>query len=187
MIKRSLCFALCALIAGLLFAPTGVPRRVFAASDPSKIPASLLAAAKHDGLDHYAARLAVAQHVKPRGPKSPQPETFLTFIRGRLFNGSDKMTAYALEKAYFGSGRYGWQQAMSECFSQAAHPLSFADAATLVMQLRAPSTRWGANGEDLLKRRNDFLLSMAENGRITTSDALVAAALPLTYCPDPRA
>ena len=80
--------------AGVAFAPTGVPLGVFSEAEPSKIPPTLLSAAKFEQLHSYAVSLAVRDSVDPRGPGMPQPETLLTYVRGRLFSGEQQMTAF---------------------------------------------------------------------------------------------
>ncbi|MDO6588877.1 hypothetical protein DS901_14200 [Loktanella sp. D2R18] len=91
------------IVVGVAVVPTGVPRNVFSEAEPSKIPNALLAAAKFERLSSYAVSIAVSDHVVSRGPGMPQPETLLTYIRGRLFAGEVQMTAFALERAYITS------------------------------------------------------------------------------------
>ena len=170
------------ILAGLLFAPTGVPLRVFSDADLAKVPSHLLSAARLEQLDNYAVRLAVSEYVEPRGPKIPQPEHLLTYFRGRLLSGKDKMAAFALENGYVGREIYGWEDAASQCFDKPAEELSLSDAATLVLHMRSPSSTWGNRAGDLLERRNAFLLDMAASNFITDEAVAAAATLPLDHC-----
>ena len=95
------------IISALLFAHTGVPLRVLSDAKVSNVPSDLLTAARFKGLENYAVRLAITDHVEPRGPGMPQPESCLTLLRGRLLSGRDKMAVFALEKAYVGGEIYG--------------------------------------------------------------------------------
>ena len=168
--------------AGIILAPTGVPLRVFSDADLAKVPSHLLSAARFQRLDNYAVRLAVSDYVEPRGPGLPHPEYLLTRLRGRLLSGKDQMVAFALERGYFGRDIFGWEDATSQCFKKSPEELTLADAATLILHMRSPSTAWGNRANDLLEHRNEFLAGMAENGYVIGEVAAAAAILPLVHC-----
>lgn len=170
------------LIAGLMFTPTGVPLRVFSDANVASVPSNLLSAARLEQLEYHAVRLAISDHVQPRGSGMPQPETLLTYLRGRLLSGKDKMVAFALEHAHIGRGVYGWEDAAFHCFAKPPEELTLSDAATLLMHVRSPSSAWNNRAGNLLERRNAFLAAMAENGDVTAQVAAVAATRPLVHC-----
>lgn len=170
------------IIAGLLLAPTGVPLRAFSDANVVKIPPDLLSVARLERLENYAVRLAVSDHVEPRGPGMPQPESLLTLLRGRLLSGNDEMAAFALEHGYFGGGIIEWEDAASHCFVKPTEELTLSDAATLLIRMRSPSSAWSNRAVDLLERRNAFLRGMAENGNVTAEVAATAATHPLVHC-----
>lgn len=170
------------VIGGLLFAPTGVPLRVFSDANAAKIPSDLLAAARFERLENYAVRLVISDHVEPRGPSMPEPEALLTHLRGRLLSGKYKMATFALEHGYVGRGIYGWEHAAFDCFAKSPEEMTLSDAATLLIHMRSPSRTWSNQAGDLLERRNAFLLAMAENGDVTTEAAVAAATHPLVHC-----
>lgn len=170
------------LMLGLLFAPTGVPLRVFSDANVARVPSDLLSAARFERLEYHAARLAISDHVEPRGPGMPQPESLLTVLRGRLLSGRDKMTVFALEHSYVGGGIYGWEDAVSHCFEKRPEELTLSEAATLLIHVRAPSSFWANRSGDLLARRNALLREMAENGIVTAEVAAAAVTHPLVYC-----
>lgn len=172
------------MIAGLLLAPTGVPLRVFSDANVAKVPVDLLSAARFERLENYAVRLAISDHVAPRGPGLPQPESLLTHLRGRILSGNDKMAVFALENGYVGGGINGWEDAASHCFAKLPEELTLSDAATLLVHMRSPSSAWSNRAGDLLVRRNAFLSGMAENGNVTAEVAAAAAAQPLIHCGD---
>ncbi|MBO6867361.1 MAG: transglycosylase domain-containing protein [Thalassococcus sp.] len=170
------------IISALLFAPTGVPLGVFSDAKVAKVPRDLLTAARFEGLEDYAVTLAIADHVEPRGPGMPQPESFLTLLRGRLLSGREKMAVFALENAYVGGEVYGWESAASFCFAKPPEELTLSDAATLLIQMRSPSIASDNREGDLLARRNAFLDRMAENGYVTADVAEAAITQPLVHC-----
>ncbi|WP_245895346.1 transglycosylase domain-containing protein [Pontivivens insulae] len=170
------------VIGGLLFAPTGVPLRVFSDADTAKVPPDLLVAARFERLENYAVRLAISDHVEARGPGMPEPEALLTHLRGRLLSGRDKMATFALEHGYVGRGIFGWVDAASLCFAKLPEELTLSDAATLLIHMRSPSRAWNNQAGDLLERRNALLLEMAENGDVSTEAAAAAATHPLVHC-----
>lgn len=168
--------------AGLALAPTGVPLGVFSKADASTIPPNLLLASRFERLSLYAVSLAVRGNVEPRGPAMPQPETLLTYIRGRVFSGEEQMIAFALERALVSSGSRGWEAAASQCLDKRAEELTLADAAILLIHMRSPSKIWDEEVGELTERRNAFLRGMAENGYITKDDVAVAAQSPVLFC-----
>lgn len=168
--------------AGVAFAPTGVPLGVFSEAEPSKIPPTLLSAAKFERLRSYAVSLAVRDSVDRREPGMPQPETLLTYVRGRLFSGEEQMTAFALEQAHVTRRIQGWKTAANECFGKSPEELSLAEAAILIFHIRSPSTVWDERDDELLERRNAFLRRMAENEYATTDDVAVAMLTPVVFC-----
>lgn len=169
-------------IAGFLFAPTGVPLRVFSDANVADVPSDLLSAARFERLENYAVHLAVLDHVEPRGPGMPQPESLLTQLRGRLLFGKDRTAVFALERGYVGGGVYGWEDALFQCFETSAEELALSEAATLMLHMRLPSAAWGNRMGDLLERRNAFLARMAEGGYVTEEIAAAAARRPLVHC-----
>jgi hypothetical protein len=170
------------IIAGLMFAPTGVPVRVFSDANLTKVPPHLLSAARFVRLEDYAVNLAVSDYAQSRGAGSPHLQTMLTALRGRLMSGKDQMAIFALERGYVGQGIYGWQEAASHCFTKPAEGLTLSDAATLLLHMRSPSSAWGNRSGDLLDRRNALLMGMAESGYITNEVAAETVALPLVHC-----
>lgn len=170
------------IISALLFAPTGVPLRVFSDAKVSNVPSDLLTAARFERLENYAVTLAIADHVEPRGPGMPQPESFLTLLRGRLLSGREKMAVFALENAYVGGEIYGWENAASFCFAKPPEELTLSDAATLLIHMRSPSNAWDNREGDLLARRNAFIVRMAVNGFVTADVVAAAIAQPLVHC-----
>ena len=170
------------IIAGLMLAPTGVPLRVFSDANVAKVPSDLLSAARFERLENYAVRLAISDYVEPRGPGMPQPESFLTHLRGRLLSGNDRMAVFALEHAYIGGEIYGWENAVSDCFAKPPEEMTLSDAATLLIHMRSPSSAWNNRAGDLLARRDAFLSGMAENGNVTAEVAAAAIMQPLVHC-----
>ena len=170
------------VLAGLAFAPTGVPLGVFSEAEPSRMPKALLSAAKFERLHNYAVSMAVRDHVEPRGPGIPQPASLLTYVRGRLFSGEEKMTAYALERAQVTRRIHGWENAAIECFEKPTEDLSLADAAVLLIHMKSPSTVWDDRADELLRSRNAFLQRMTDNGYATANDTAAAMRAPLMYC-----
>ena len=169
-------------LAGVAFAPIGVPLGVFARADLSKVPPVLISAARFDQLDSYAVRLAVTEHVEARGPKLPQPETLLVNVRGRIFSGIDQMVAFALERAFVVRGVQGWEDASKHCFGKSGENLSLSEAAVLVIHMRSPSRMWDERNGELIERRNAFLRGMAADGYATDDEVSAAISSPLLYC-----
>lgn len=179
---RFLSVVILLVFGGFAFAPIGVPLSAFSSADLSKIPPSLIAAGRFSRLDFYAAKLAVSEYVEASGPKQPQPETLLTYARGRIFSGKDQMVAFALKRAFVVSGVQGWENASTQCFKKEAEDLSLSDAAVLVLHMRSPTKEWNEQSEELMERRNAFLRGMAANGFTTGDEASAAASSTLVYC-----
>ncbi|WP_322864820.1 transglycosylase domain-containing protein (plasmid) [Aquicoccus sp. G2-2] len=112
----------------------------------------------------------------------PQPETLLTYIRGRVFSGEEQMITFALERARVSRGNRGWEAAANQCLDKRAEELTLADAAILLIHMRSPSKIWDEKVGELSEHRNAFLRGMAENGYITNDDVAVAAQSPVRFC-----
>lgn len=170
---------------GLIFAPTGVPLRVFSQADASEVPPKLMNAARFDGLDFYAARLAVSEQLAAIGQRPSHFHAPLTFVRGRVFAGRKQMLAFSLEHARYAPGIQGWQAATGSCFGKTGAELTLSEAAMLVLHTRWPTHTWEGREDELLKVRNRFLRDMAAQDYLTETEAETAAADPLVYCHPP--
>jgi len=97
----------------------------------------------------------------------------------RHFSEQQVFTIYA-NRAYFGSGATGVENASRQLFHKNADSLNTEDAALLAGLLRAPDYFSPyKHPERALQRRNQVLEAMAAQGKISTSDAARAEASPV--------
>ncbi len=89
-----------------------------------------------------------------------------------------------LNQVYFGEGAYGIAAAAEEFFGKPVDQLSAAEAATLAGQIRQPGTTNPRDFPEIsLRRRNQTLAAMAEEGWLTVEEAQSEMQAPLTVVP----
>ena len=99
----------------------------------------------------------------------------------------DELLERYLNQVYFGERAYGLAAAAHTFFAVEPADLSVAQAATLAGKIRAPDQLDPrADPGRVIRRRNNVLANMAENGWLTDRQRKDASAEPLTLAP-PRA
>lgn len=107
-------------------------------------------------------------------------EIFLAVQLTKVYSKRDILTMY-LNNAYFGNGVWGVQDAAKRYFGKNAAQLNASEAATLAGMLRNPSFYNPVNHMDnAIARRNVVLSLMADNGKLTASQAKSWANTKLT-------
>ena len=97
----------------------------------------------------------------------------------RRFAPDQVLTIY-LNRAHFGDGIYGIEDAAEHYFGKSCRELSTSEAALLAGLIRRPSYLSPTKHPDrALARRNEVLDEMASRGSITVGDAEIAKASPL--------
>lgn len=95
----------------------------------------------------------------------------------RRFSEQQVFTIYA-NRAYFGPGATGVENASKQFFRHDPDALKPEEAALLAGLLRAPGY-FSKHPEKALPRRNQILESMAAQGKLSASDAMRAEATPV--------
>jgi membrane peptidoglycan carboxypeptidase len=95
----------------------------------------------------------------------------------RRFSEQQQFTIYA-NRAYFGPGVTGIEQASQRFFEKEPDALAVEEAALLAGVLRAP-TRYSKHPENALQVRNKILEAMVAQGKLEASEAARAEAAPL--------
>jgi membrane carboxypeptidase/penicillin-binding protein len=97
----------------------------------------------------------------------------------RRFSAQQVFTIYA-NRAYFGSGATGVENASIQFFRKDADALNVEEAALLAGLLRAPNYfSPSKNPDKVLQRRNQILEAMVAQGKLSASDAAKAEATPV--------
>jgi membrane carboxypeptidase/penicillin-binding protein len=102
----------------------------------------------------------------------------------RHFSSSQLLDIY-LNRAYFGPGVYGIENAAEYYVEKPANQLSIAEAALLVGLIKSP--RWFsplAHPDNVLMRRNEVIDRMATRGSISPEQASKAKSMPLGTATD---
>ena len=95
------------------------------------------------------------------------------------FSEQQLLTIYA-NRAYFGSGAVGVENASRHFFRKSAYALSTEEAALIAGLIRAPAIYSPyKNPERTLERRNKVLEGMAAQGKLSAAEAARAEAAPL--------
>jgi penicillin-binding protein 1A len=107
-------------------------------------------------------------------------EAALAWQLERQWDDKDRILAAYLNTIYFGNGAYGVQQAALTYFEHGASELSIPEAA-LLAAIPADPARYDpvTSPRQARARRNLVLQKLFEQGKISRSDYLVAAAAPL--------
>src|ERR1700676_851863 len=141
---------------------TAEPVRLLpAASLPDRIAATLLCNRREGAGKHHLNEFRLSWHIR------------MHFSEQQLF------TIYA-NRAYFGVGAIGVENASSKFFHKDADALSIEEAALIAGLLRAPDYFSPYKHPDrALQRRNKVLEDMVAQGKLTVSDAARAEATPV--------
>src|SRR5262249_3745681 len=103
----------------------------------------------------------------------------LSWHIGRRFSKEELFTIYA-NRAYFGPGATGIENASDHFFKKTAETLSIEEAALLAGLLRGPGMYSPFKRPDSAKqRRNEVLKEMAAKGKLTTAELTQALASPI--------
>jgi len=139
---------------------------------------ALATAEPRTSLSHQIARSLMCNHIGGMGRYHLNGLRLSWQIR-RRFSEQQIFTIYA-NRAYFGSGATGVENASKQYFHKDADTLNTEEAALLAGLLRAPgSFSPYKHPEKALQRRNQVLESMAVQGKLSSSDAAKAEAAPL--------
>ena len=139
---------------------------------------ALAAVESPTSLPHQIARSLTCNHTGEMGRYHANNLRLSWHIR-RHFSEQQVFTIYA-NRAYFGSGATGVENASRQLFHKNADSLNTEDAALLAGLLRAPDYFSPyKHPERALQRRNQVLEAMAAQGKISTSDAARAEASPV--------
>jgi membrane peptidoglycan carboxypeptidase len=139
---------------------------------------ALTAAESPASLPQQIARSLMCNHTGGMGSYHANNLRLSWNIR-RRFSEQQVFTIYA-NRAYFGSGAIGVENASRQLFRKDADSLNTEEAALLAGLLRAPDYFSPyKHPERSLQRRNQVLEAMAAQGKISTSDAARAEASPL--------
>lgn len=109
-------------------------------------------------------------------------ELFLSFELEKHYT-KDQLLEMYLNRAYFGNGVYGAENASQRYFGKHAAELTLSESAILAGSLKAPSYYNPIDNEEAtLNRRKTVLQLMVDNGKISEQDANVAnqASIALT-------
>lgn len=109
-------------------------------------------------------------------------ELFLAIEIEKKYSKNDILTMY-LNKAYFGNGVWGVEDASERYFGKHASQLSISEAATLAGMLKGPSLYNPVDHYDnAIQRRNTVLQLMYDNKVITADEYNTAKNAGLTLC-----
>jgi hypothetical protein len=98
----------------------------------------------------------------------------------RRFSEQQLLTIY-VNRAYFGPGATGVENASEHFFQKGANHLSVEEAALLAGVLRGPTSFSPFKHPDrALQRRNEILEAMAARGKLNTTEAAAAVAAPIS-------
>lgn len=139
---------------------------------------ALFAAESPTSLPHQIAQTLTCNHTGGMGRYHANNLRLSWHIR-RRFSEQQIFTIYA-NRAYFGQGATGVENASRQLLHKDAESLNTEEAALLAGLLRAPDYFSPNNHpERALQRRNQVLEAMAAQGKISTSDAARAEASPI--------
>ena len=139
---------------------------------------ALAAAESSTSLPDQIARTLMCNHSGGMGLYHANNFRLSWHIR-RRYSDQQVFTIYA-NRAYFGSGTIGVENASNQLFRKDAASLNTGEAALLAGLLRAPDYFSPyTHPERALQRRNQVLEAMAAQGKISKSDAASAEASPL--------
>ncbi len=139
---------------------------------------ALAAAESPNSLPDQIARTLMCNHTGGMGKYHLNSFRLSWHIR-RRFSEKQVFTIYA-NRAYFGSGVTGVENASRQFFRKDADSLNAEEAALLAGLLRAPNYFSPyKNPDKALQRRNQILESMVSQGKLSASDAARAEATPV--------
>jgi membrane carboxypeptidase/penicillin-binding protein len=139
---------------------------------------ALAAAESPTSLPHQIAQSLMCNHTGGMGRYHANNLRLSWHIR-RRFSAQQVFTIYA-NRAYFGSGATGVENASIQFFRKHANALNVEEAALLAGFLRAPNYFSPyKNPERALQRRNQILEAMVAQGNLSTSEGARAEATPV--------
>ncbi|MDH3308828.1 MAG: penicillin-binding protein, partial [Acidimicrobiia bacterium] len=96
----------------------------------------------------------------------------------------EQILEFYMNSVYFGSSAYGINAAAHEFFRKDLNQLSIAEAATLAVLPRNPTTyNPRRNAELTIERRNDVIAEMVDSGFITAEEGDAAVEQPMFIAP----
>jgi membrane carboxypeptidase/penicillin-binding protein len=163
-----------------------VPQAVVAAEgdlDPRSVPRRIYEEFGSDVAHRYgmySIQLARGLFCRPERRLNRALAEWRTSIQiERHFNPDQVLTIY-LNRASFGDGIYGIEDASEHYFRKRCRDLSTSEAALLAALIRRPSYLSPTKHPDrALARRNEVLDEMANRGSITAGEAEIAKTSPL--------
>ncbi len=107
-------------------------------------------------------------------------EAILAFRIDRIYS-KDRILELYLNQIYLGGGSYGVAAAALNYFNKSLEELTIAEAAFLAALPKAPSAYNPRNNYERAKIRRDWVIGrMLEDGKITSEEAEIAKASPIT-------